>query len=487
MDTTDPKDIAAFGRLFNAFLEQLVYKEPVSESRSLLHRLRDHLGYPPAETPVVKASHPPYQHANVHLALERWFSTEGRSHELIGVAGESRRHESLAEILETAQRYGRYRVGPVDYAYTPVSTDEELACVSFGIYLGVDGDDRYAVLLRGPSGEYDGNVVQIEVLAPSRDAAKRLLSGLDQLIREHNVFRGKVISFEGSDFGEGIGPFRFHHRPALGPGDIVLPDGLLARVERQIVGVARRRERLRATGQHLRRGLLLYGPPGTGKTHSIRYLLSQLPDFTVVLLSGTTIQHVAAACALARQLQPALVVLEDCDLVAEARDFSDGEQPLLFQVLNEMDGLGDDADVAFLLTTNRADLLEPALAQRPGRVDMAVEIPLPDATGRRRLLDLYGGMLALDEPTARLVIDRTAGTTASFSKELVRRTVLFAAERDSDEVTRDDLLAALDELLSDQDALTRRLLGVPDPDGDGHGDGDGDGANTDTDEDTDDA
>ena len=66
------------------------------------------------------------------------------------------------------------------------------------------------------------------------------------------------------------------------------------------------------------------------------------------------------------------------------------ENPLLFQVLNEMDGLADDADVAFLLTTNRADLLEPALSQRPGRVDLAVEIPLPDAAGRRRLIGALG-------------------------------------------------------------------------------------------------
>ncbi|MFF8812280.1 AAA family ATPase [Streptomyces pactum] len=464
MDISNPGDIAAFGRLFEAFLQQVVHREEQpDEAQSLLGRLTRHLGRPPQDIPVVKATRPPYDHANVHLALERWFNTEGRGHELIGVTGENRRFESLAELLMAAQTYGRYRVGAVDYAYVPVSTDEELACVSFGLYLGTDGDDRYAVLLRGPSGEYDGNHVTLEVLAPSRDAAKGLLSGIDRLIREHNVFRGKVISFEGSDFSEGIGPFRFHRRPALNPADIVLPEGLLDRVERQVVGVARRRERLRATGQHLRRGLLLYGPPGTGKTHTVRYLLSQLPEFTVVVLAGTTIQHVGAACALARQLQPALVVLEDCDLVAEARDYSDGEQPLLFQVLNEMDGLGDDADVAFLLTTNRADLLEPALAQRPGRVDMAVEIPLPDEAGRRRLLELYGGPLGLDDAATESVVDRTEGTTASFTKELVRRTVLFAAERDSEVVEVADLTAALDELLSDRDALTRRLLGVPDP------------------------
>ncbi len=87
------------------------------------------------------------------------------------------------------------------------------------------------------------------------------------------------------------------------------------------------------------------------------------------------------SCALARILQPSIVVLEDVDLVAEERTRPGAActAPLLFELLNQMDGLADDADVLFLLTTNRPDILEPALAARPGRVDQAIEIPLPDA------------------------------------------------------------------------------------------------------------
>ena len=62
---------------------------------------------------------------------------------------------------------------------------------------------------------------------------------------------------------------------------------------------------------------------------------------------------------------------------------------MLFDLLDAMDGAAADADLLFVLTTNRADLLEPALAARPGRVDVAVEIDLPDAEARRRLLELY--------------------------------------------------------------------------------------------------
>ncbi len=91
-----------------------------------------------------------------------------------------------------------------------------------------------------------------------------------------------------------------------------------------------------------------------------------------------------------------------------------------------MDGAAPDADLLFLLTTNRADLLEPALAARPGRVDIAVEIAPPDAAARERLLMLYGQNvpLALTEQDVNLAVERTDGTTASFLKELIRRSVL---------------------------------------------------------------
>ena len=129
--------------------------------------------------------------------------------------------------------------------------------------------------------------------------------------------------------------------------------------------------------------------------------------------------------------------------------------------MNQMSGLGEDTDVAFVLTTNRPDALEPALAARPGRVDLAIEIPLPDREGRARLFELYGrGLeLALDDLPA--VIDRTEGVTASFVKELLRKAALIAAEAGRSTVRDADVRTALDELLSHTSALTRALLGVP--------------------------
>lgn len=137
-----------------------------------------------------------------------------------------------------------------------------------------------------------------------------------------------------------------------------------------------------------------------------------------------------AGCSVARALQPSLVVVEDVDLIAEEREYHVGENPLLFELLNEMDGLDSDADVTFLLTTNRADLLEKALTARPGRVDHAAELPVPDAAARAMLLRLYRGRLDLDVSDLDTVIARTEGVTASFIKELLRRAALVAAEED---------------------------------------------------------
>jgi ATP-dependent 26S proteasome regulatory subunit len=151
-------------------------------------------------------------------------------------------------------------------------------------------------------------------------------------------------------------------------------------------------------------------------------------------------------------------VLEDVDLIAEDRSFGPMAKPLLFEVLDALDGIDADADVAFLLTTNRVEHLERALSQRPGRVDLAAEIPLPDEAGRQALVRLYAGSLFSDaavEDAAR----RSDGTTASFAKELVRRAVLLAATG-GDDPQDEHLSGALEVLQSDNEALTRSLLGV---------------------------
>jgi DNA polymerase III delta prime subunit len=315
-------------------------------------------------------------------------------------------------------------------------------------------------MIQGPGEHSDSLTIEVAGLAVGQ--AQQLLAELDQLRSELNVYRGHLLEVSLAPMG-GVS-LDFADPPGLGRDDVVLPATVLARVERHSLGVAGHRQALLAAGQHLKRGLLLYGPPGTGKTHTTRYLLGQMAGYTRLVLTGRALVAVGSVTDLARALLPAVVVLEDVDLVAEERSLGPASSPVLFDLLDAMDGAAPDADLLFLLTTNRADLLEPALAARPGRVDVAVEIALPDAPARERLLTLYGrGVpLALTPQDLALAIERTDGTTASFMKELIRRSVLEALHDDPGltAVTGAHLARALDDLLDDAQAVTRTLLGV---------------------------
>jgi hypothetical protein len=466
-------ELADVGRLARRLVTRTVTAARADE-QSVSRLLTEHLGAQGTDSPVAKGAWPAYDRVNVQTGIDAWLSTPGREHRLVGLTEYRHREFGLSDLLHSTERWGP-GIGSVETQSLPAGpSGETQPCVQCAIYLTSDGDGQAALLVRGPEEHGMHRGVTVEVAATSPDRTSGIVAEVRQLSIEHNVFRGHVVAFGDEVFGHrGNGFLSFVDRPEVARDQVVLPPHVIDGIERQVLGVARHAPRLLASGQHLRRGVLLYGVPGTGKTHTVRYLLGRLPGVTVVILSGRALGMISDACSVARTLQPAVVVVEDVDLIAEERGQHLGENPLLFELLNQMDGLGSDIDVTFLLTTNRADLLEEALAARPGRVDHAAELPVPDAAARLRLLRLYQGRLELDLTDPDTVIARTEGVTASFIRELLRRAALVAAEQDQADapadapirVTDADLSAALDQLLDTRSALTQVLLGGGPADG----------------------
>jgi hypothetical protein len=426
-----------------------------------LRRLRDHFGGDPATLPVVEQHFALYERANLHLAMEEVLAEPKRHSELVGVVALEEYGVASLPRLSRAASARRFDQGPVEYVDARLPGDQHLACVKHGLYLVRDHDQPLAVLLTQPQHAWPAQLV-VEVMAPQRELAEEFLRPLTRRTQHGKAFRGHILSVDQDCHGQL--QVQFHRLPAIRRDELILPEELLRRIERHTLSFSRHAETLRSAGRHLKRGILLHGPPGTGKTLSAMYLVSQMPGRTVLILTGAGMNSIETACKLARLMAPATLILEDVDLIGTQRHQQTVDaNALLFELLNQMDGLADDADILFLLTTNRPDILEPALASRPGRIDQAIEVPQPDVECRRRLFALYGRGLQLELADWDRLIERTAGVSGAFIRELLRKAAIFAAEENggSPLVVRDrHIEEGLTELLIAGGPLTQSLLGA---------------------------
>jgi ATP-dependent Clp protease adapter protein ClpS len=405
---------------------------------------------------------PGHMRVDVQAAIEGLF---GKSIRLFGL-NEEQRYETLS--ISRLLRDGRnaLAIAPLQYSDVDVGEKSPVKCLDNGLWLCEQDGLRYAVLLCAHR-EYSREPgIRIEILVPAGTAGAALVQQcfgeLEQAVQAERSYRGKILSLDAdSDYRGRSRGITVHRLPPVARDEVILPEQTLRLLNRNVLTFVNTRDQLRRLGQSTRKGILLYGPPGTGKTHTIRYLATHLPGHTTLIITAEQIGLLGAYMSLARLLQPSMVVIEDVDLIARDRDdMGPCEESMLNKLLNEMDGLKEDADILFVLTTNRPEDLEGALAGRPGRIDQAIEVPLPDETGRGKLVRLYGKGLPLDDAIIAEAARRSEGTSCAFIKELMRRLAQGSLARDGgNSVVSADIDEALDDMLFSGGKLNAQLLG----------------------------
>lgn len=415
-----------------------------------------HLGIDPVRCPLLSQSWRFFHEVNVQAALDAYLVQPGVSASLHGLrlppkdTGVHGGPPGLAEVL--ARPDATY--AGVEYLRVPSGVAEHTLCLQSAVLLVSTSTGPLIVLIRSQGFRPYGMRV-LEVLAPTMDAAEAFLTTISELMVLHSRFKGQYLQLRSKASNVSV---EYRARPKVTREQLVIPQSSLDAIDRQAIGIGRTQDELRAAGRHLKRGLLLHGPPGTGKTHTVGYLASQLPDSTLLVLTGSGMSWLPFLATLIADLAPAIIVLDDVDLIAEDRELP-GMAPraLLFSLLDAMDGIADDADVLFVCTTNRPESVERAIAARPGRIDQSIELARPDRAARLRLLELYSIGLDIDPLALEHVADHTEGVTASFMKELLRR----AAVTSPGHLGVPELHTVIHEMLDPADLMTPRLLGVP--------------------------
>jgi ATP-dependent Clp protease adapter protein ClpS len=406
---------------------------------------------------------PGHMRADVQAGVDRLFSASPLR--FFGIH-EEHRYQTLSVAALSVDGRNAHAIAPAQYHDVDVGESEPVKCLNNGLWLCETDDLRYAVVLSSHReyGYESGTRIEIAVPAGADGAefVQRCFSELESAVDDARCYRGKVLSLDGDrDYRGRTRGVTVHKLPAVQREDVILPETTLKLLDRNVLSFVGSRASLRKLGQSTRKGILLYGPPGTGKTHTIRYLASNLPGHTTLIITAAQIALLAHYMSLARLLQPAMVVIEDVDLIARNRDdMGPCEESMLNGLLNEMDGLKQDADILFVLTTNRPEQLESALASRPGRIDQAIEVPLPDDIGRNKLVQLYGRGLPLGDAVVAEAAQRTRGVSAAFIKELMRRIAQASIARDGGtSVESHDISEALDDMLFAGGKLNVKLLG----------------------------
>lgn len=286
--------------------------------------------------------------------------------------------------------------------------------------------------------KYDQNqkICILEMATDYQQTFEQFKANVEATSRQNSIYRGQLISIAfnkemGEDYGETMEretiSLQFLQQQTVADHDIVLSDHIKATIQRNVIDFFQHGELLRSNNLPTSRGLLFYGPPGTGKTFTSKYIYGKLSGVTAIVATGQSLVHIKSICNIARFVQPAMIILEDVDLVFSARQ-TNLYGTALGDLMDQLDGFAPKDHIVFILTTNDIERLEAAIKDRPGRISQCIFFGLPNRELRERylfkLLEGYN-TAALDIAALASALD---GASQAFLSELVKLTCQISLE-----------------------------------------------------------
>ena len=227
----------------------------------------------------------------------------------------------------------------------------------------------------------------------------------------------------------------------------------------EVVDFLKNKEKFKALGARVPRGILLSGEPGTGKTllaravageANVPFFATSGSDFSGIIV-GLGVAKIKEIFELAKRNAPCILFIDEIDAIGQSRskhslNDNDREQTLN-QLLIEMDGFANDTGIIVVAATNRPDMLDAALL-RPGRFDRQINIELPNLEGRHAILDLHAKKFKIGESVNMMDVARgTTGFSGADLENLLNEAALHAVRSNHKVVEQSDIEEARDKIL----------------------------------------
>jgi cell division protease FtsH len=270
--------------------------------------------------------------------------------------------------------------------------------------------------MEDPMGEF------LDISIRSNKSSGEFFQRWEKYTRQNNYLFGKAFFVDGSILVR---------KNKYTWDDIFLPENIKNTIKLNIEGFLSQSEKLRKLGAKGRRGLILAGPPGTGKSLVGKVLSETLDNVSFLWVSPRHIENPGSfdsILSLARFVAPTVLFLEDIDLFAENRDHRGWMG--LGELMNQLDGANDNQDIVTIATTNRLEVVENAIRNRPGRFDRVIEFGTMDELCRQNFIKklLYKAKISPDN--IHYLITKTEDFTGAQVEELVNTIFMIALDND---------------------------------------------------------
>ena len=259
------------------------------------------------------------------------------------------------------------------------------------------------------------NSILVEGPAPKKEQVGSFVTGVMDLMKERNFYRGRKIEFAGR--------LRFLDLNGRSWDSIILDADIKREIRANTVDFLNKTEVWSKLGIPPKRGILLAGEPGTGKTIICKALMAEAEGMTCITTSAYALSdddYITELYELAQDLAPCLVFIEDIDLIGQNREeFGYQKGPALLSLLAVLDGIEERKEIVTIATTNCLETLDKALAQRPARFDRVIKLTRPDMEQRKELINRLCERIPLDESARDYIARHSEGCTPAQLQEII--------------------------------------------------------------------